>query len=133
MGPKRIQCTDQRINLLRTMHGRRCKSQPLCAAWHRWEIDGLHVNAMLFQQHVRHFLRVHRVADHQGNDVAAVVNHRKAKPLKAQFQNARLGLVRITQVLIRLQVCNRRRSTGGNRRGGDGNRSLVALFANGGT
>jgi len=62
------------------------KAQPLRAAWHRWEVDRLHINPVILQQHIGDHFAFYRVADMNRNDVAAMVNQRQAQPAQPHLK-----------------------------------------------
>ena len=77
---------------------------------------------MLFQQHVRDHLGVHRIADEHRHDVADRIHHRDAGGLEAGLQGRGALLMSLAQLRMGLQMAHRgqgSRGQGGGQAGGE--------------
>ena len=93
MRPKFIHSAYQSINFFGPVNRRRCEPQPLSSTRHRREVDWLHVNTELIQQHVGQLLGVYRIADNHRHNVAAMVYDGQAQTFEPQLQDLGLCLV----------------------------------------
>ena len=98
--PKGINSIQKRVNLGFAMNRRRRKAQSFSALWNGWEIDRLHVDAKIVEQHVRELFGMDRVPYHERNNVTAVIDYGQSEPTQTCLQNASCFLMLFSKYLI---------------------------------
>mmetsp|Transcript_5140 Transcript_5140/g.9035 ORF Transcript_5140/g.9035 Transcript_5140/m.9035 type:complete len:430 (-) Transcript_5140:329-1618(-) len=129
MGPQSVHRAHQPVDHPRIVDRRGSEAQTLRPPGHGGIVDRLRVDAEIGQQRVGNRLGVHGIADHDRNDMAAVIDHRQAHALQAQLQHGGAFLMQVAQRLIGLQMPDRGsrpRRHGGRDRGGEDETGRVA-------